>query len=591
MAAGRNGVPTPAAGALRIAERTGGHPERTTERSGATRSRSARAARPRPAPAGPYDVDDADPAVSDAPGVLDFGAIRVPVSPRGAVSVEPTANGRMQSVQVTLPGGRLSVSALAAPKSSKLWPQLAKEIDASLREGGAKVRSFKGEWGRELHATTGAATSVFVGVDGPRWMVYGVATGPTRDSADLDAELRRMLRGSVVVRGRSPYPVRTVLPLTTPESLADDAAAPTPAVPAPVGAPEPPPAEPTWADPVHRISDPGDADLLPEDDVAVGTTTSAWPVDEGTGRPRPPEWLTGEHPAAPPVDAQSTAPTEPILMTAVPQDTAGRGSGGAPSRDRGGGIDAYYGWDRQGAARPHAVAGPAPDIEAPLDPLDPAAPVDTRWLDEPGVTTAWEALPAAPEPEPQQQDWAEWARRELDRAVAAQAEPEPDPEPASFWERFGLPEPTTGRRATRRASAHGPGDDDQPQGTGPRRPTGDAPSADDTVTARRLSRIDPDVPERPREDERVTVAPVVASATPAQPSGWAGGWPGRPTSATPVGRAGSGPARSAGTSTSGRRHAGAGGTRLSVAELARRAADDRAGRRGRHSRPGSDGGT
>ena len=71
------------------------------------------------------------------------------------------------------------MSALAAPKSSRLWPELAKEIEASLREGGARVRSFTGDWGRELHATTGAATSVFIGVDGPRWMLYGVATGPT----------------------------------------------------------------------------------------------------------------------------------------------------------------------------------------------------------------------------------------------------------------------------------------------------------------------------------------------------------------------------------------------------------------------------
>ena len=61
---------------------------------------------------------------------------------------------------------------------------------------------------------------MFVGVDGPRWMLYGVATGPTSTAAELDGELRRMLRGTVVVRRRSPYPVRTVLPLTVPEGLA-----------------------------------------------------------------------------------------------------------------------------------------------------------------------------------------------------------------------------------------------------------------------------------------------------------------------------------------------------------------------------------
>ncbi|MBW0118751.1 DUF3710 domain-containing protein, partial [Pseudonocardia abyssalis] len=165
---------------------------------------------------GPFDAEDLDAAVGSPPGLLDFGSIRVPVPEAGTVTVEPTANGRLQAVHVALPGGRLSVSALAAPKSSGLWAELVAEIDSSLREGGARVRSFQGDWGRELHAQTGAATSVFVGVDGARWMLYGVATGPERHAVDLDAALRQMLKGTIVDRGRSPFPVRTVLPLTVP---------------------------------------------------------------------------------------------------------------------------------------------------------------------------------------------------------------------------------------------------------------------------------------------------------------------------------------------------------------------------------------
>ena len=166
---------------------------------------------------GPFDEEDVgdEPA---APDQVDFGAVRVPVPRGGEVSVEPE-DGRLQAVHVMLPAGRLSVSALAAPRTERLWPDLAAEIDESLREGGATVRSFTGEWGRELHARTGDASSLFVGVDGPRWMLYGVATGPTSAAAELDAALRTMLRGTVVVRGRSPYPVRTVLPLTVPDRL------------------------------------------------------------------------------------------------------------------------------------------------------------------------------------------------------------------------------------------------------------------------------------------------------------------------------------------------------------------------------------
>jgi Protein of unknown function (DUF3710) len=172
---------------------------------------------------GPHDVEALDAQFVPAPGTVDFGAVKVPIPADGSVVVEPSAAGRMQAVHVSVPEGRLSVSALASPRNEGLWPDLVTEIDASLREGGARVRSFTGEWGRELHATTNGATSVFVGVDGPRWMLYGVATGPTRDAVALDARLRRMLRGTVVVRGKAPYPVRTVLPLTATSQLDGEA--------------------------------------------------------------------------------------------------------------------------------------------------------------------------------------------------------------------------------------------------------------------------------------------------------------------------------------------------------------------------------
>ena len=196
---------------------------------------------------GPFDETDLDREHAAAERV-DFGAVQVPVPRGGEVSVEPE-DGRLQAVHVMLPAGRLSVSALAAPRTEGLWPDLAAEIDESLREGGATVRSFTGEWGRELHARTGDASSLFVGVDGPRWMLYGVATGPTSSADELDVALRVMLRGTVVVRGRSPYPVRTVLPLTVPDQLprpdrvpvprmpVDRAPAPRRALPAPVAEP------------------------------------------------------------------------------------------------------------------------------------------------------------------------------------------------------------------------------------------------------------------------------------------------------------------------------------------------------------------
>ncbi|WP_219417213.1 DUF3710 domain-containing protein [Pseudonocardia nigra] len=386
---------------------------------------------------GPYDVDDIDPEVTDALGTVDFGAVRVPVSPRGTVSVEPTAKGRMQAVHITLPEGRLSVSALAAPKSSRLWPELAKEIETSLRDGGARVRSFTGDWGRELHATSGAATSVFVGVDGPRWMLYGVATGPTAQSAPLEAELRRMLRGIVVVRGRSPYPVRTVLPLVVPEELAAEAtpdpeAAPvvvrTAAVPAAsdgsVAAPVPA-AEQVAARPA---SPPTDA--MPTARPAAPPAAADLPVTEALPQMRP-----GMRPAAAAAD-RVEGPAEPAPVAppteALPRVARTPEPGTDDRVDEPAGVDAPAvtealptvhratttgSWARFTAAPPARRERPAtPPPWAAIRPAEPAPDAVDRpaWQPEP-PTEAWASVSAPPVEPAAQPDAAATDPLDVDR--------------------------------------------------------------------------------------------------------------------------------------------------------------------------------
>ncbi|WP_168169520.1 DUF3710 domain-containing protein [Pseudonocardia sp. HH130629-09] len=170
-------------------------------------------------PLGPADVEELDPSMTDALARVDLGALQVPVPYGAELKLEPAGAERPQAVHLLLAEGRIAVSALAAPRSSGLWADLSAEIEQSLRTGGARVRNARGDWGRELHARTENAASVFVGCDGPRWMVYGVATASLETVEALDVELRRVLRGIIVVRGKSPYPPRTVLPLELPEHL------------------------------------------------------------------------------------------------------------------------------------------------------------------------------------------------------------------------------------------------------------------------------------------------------------------------------------------------------------------------------------
>jgi hypothetical protein len=166
---------------------------------------------------GPFDVDDPDSF--DIEGGLDFGSLRLPMPARAQLQVEHGSGELLRAVHVLVPSGRVSLSALAAPRSGALWRDLASEIAGSLAKDGARVWAEWGGWGREVLAGSKGALSRFVGVDGPRWMLYGVATGPADGAEELAETLREMIRNTVVTRGPDPLPVKTVLPLRLPEHL------------------------------------------------------------------------------------------------------------------------------------------------------------------------------------------------------------------------------------------------------------------------------------------------------------------------------------------------------------------------------------
>lgn len=167
--------------------------------------------------AGPYDVAD-DP--DDGRHRLDLGSVRVPVPDGGQLQVEMDPSGPVRAVHVVTPAGQLTVNAYAAPRSGGLWTEICGELAEQLRTDGATVRSSAGQWGLELVATLGEVTLRFVGVDGPRWMLRGVVAGPPEAADDSAAALYDLVRGTVVVRGTQPMPVRTPLPIELPPAIA-----------------------------------------------------------------------------------------------------------------------------------------------------------------------------------------------------------------------------------------------------------------------------------------------------------------------------------------------------------------------------------
>ncbi|MGB3773228.1 MAG: DUF3710 domain-containing protein [Rhodococcus sp. (in: high G+C Gram-positive bacteria)] len=177
---------------------------------------------------GPWSLDDRDgDRDTAAEGRLDLGSVMLPLPAGGQLQVEMTQAGAPQAVHIVTPHGRITVAAFSAPKSPGQWRDVASELADTLRRDNASVSVETGPWGREVVGSTGGADLRFIGVDGYRWMIRGVATGPS-GSVDAQSPLveqaRAVVAGTIVDRGTDPHPIRTPLPITLPEALAQQLA-------------------------------------------------------------------------------------------------------------------------------------------------------------------------------------------------------------------------------------------------------------------------------------------------------------------------------------------------------------------------------
>jgi hypothetical protein len=167
---------------------------------------------------GPYDVE-VEP--DDGWIRLDLGSLRLPVPEGAQLQVEVDSSGPVRAVHLMTGVGQITLTAFAAPRSGGLWHEVVPELVTKLRTDGAQVGSAAGEWGEEVEAVTGQGVLRFLGVDGPRWMLRGVAGGPAEDAQPRVALLRDVVRQTVVVRGSEPLPVRSPLPLRLPGPLGE----------------------------------------------------------------------------------------------------------------------------------------------------------------------------------------------------------------------------------------------------------------------------------------------------------------------------------------------------------------------------------
>jgi len=197
---------------------------------------------------GPFDIGDVG---EDDQERIDFGAMLIPKTADNDLRVGLDAKGRVVSVSVHRSGSAMQIGAYAAPRDGAIWPDLRPELGQSIRSQGGRASETEGPFGPELAAElapprtggkeapkTAARPARFVGVDGPRWFVRAVLTGPAATDEEAAAPLLATLREVIVVRGSEPKPVREPLPLKLPAELAEQFGQ---AVDADIDKPPPPP--------------------------------------------------------------------------------------------------------------------------------------------------------------------------------------------------------------------------------------------------------------------------------------------------------------------------------------------------------------
>lgn len=238
------------------------------------RDESAEAGEPAevPGPAGgPWDAGEPYPDLDR----VDLGSILVPVGSEHEIQLV-MAEETGAWVTVSYGDSELQIQAFAGARSGALWDDVRAEIAVEVRLAGGRSEETLGPFGVELTAHVpierknptqdwakmiqketggdpltarsfgvnesgsllialpaeagklepedageetdeGMRLVRFAGVDGPRWFLRGLFSGPAAVTGDEEAsQLEDIFRGVVVVRGERPQPPRDLLELTLP---------------------------------------------------------------------------------------------------------------------------------------------------------------------------------------------------------------------------------------------------------------------------------------------------------------------------------------------------------------------------------------
>ena len=164
---------------------------------------------------GPWD--STDPEAPDTDEYLDIGALMLPFLKGSELRLKANSQtGDVLGATITYGSSSLELEPFAAPKSLGLWD----EVRADLLKANPSCKEVDGVFGKELTLPVkvkgkNLLTRV-VGIDGPRWMLRGIFSGPAAKGGKEKDVLDGYLADLVVVRGDEPLAPRDLVPMHAP---------------------------------------------------------------------------------------------------------------------------------------------------------------------------------------------------------------------------------------------------------------------------------------------------------------------------------------------------------------------------------------
>jgi hypothetical protein len=177
---------------------------------------------------GPWSLADAPPDSE----FIDFGPLRLPAIAGIKARVEiDTRVRKVGAVSVLVNDCAVQLQVLAARAGKPLWPTVRRSLIARLEKGAGHQQVMEGRFGAELLAVitvrdrssslTQDVPMRFVGIDGDRWMLRAVVTGPSVTSDETIQRVDAFLSRIAVERGSEAHAEGEVLELSAPPGQVD----------------------------------------------------------------------------------------------------------------------------------------------------------------------------------------------------------------------------------------------------------------------------------------------------------------------------------------------------------------------------------